>query len=139
MTQQQTSNTMTLAEQLDILFDIFRAPNGKMFSVKEVSEAISMTPATVSRIKSGSVPDPRISTVKMFAKFFDISLDYFLCDTREECRAFLAHEKAQRAVPVLTLRSREMAADIIEDIQRMVEYIDLVEQSDRLHHFLDAD
>lgn len=136
MSKNSDSRELKLAEQLDILFDVFRAPNGKPYTVKEVSEAIRMTPATVSRIRSGNVPDPRMSTLKMFARFFHISLDYFFCGTREECRDFLARERGLESIPELTLRSQDMARAIIADIERMVDYIDIIEKSERLHQLL---
>ena len=87
-----TTEPLPLAIKFEILVDNFTAPDGSLYSLTEVSEATGVAINTLSRIKTGRIADPRLSTLISIIDFYGISLDYFNCKTVEDCYRFLSNQ-----------------------------------------------
>ncbi len=124
-------NTLPLWRQLEILFDTVPAPDGKSYSLTEVAAATGIALNTLSRLKTGRIEDPRLSTLLILMNFFHLSLDYFTCQTETACYQFLQQELHRRStMPEIALRVREMSSDVMAELQRMVTYIDSLQEED---------
>jgi transcriptional regulator with XRE-family HTH domain len=66
-------------------------------SESELAQALNIPVMTVRRIVSGETADPRISTLKLFADYFDISLDHLIHASKPLQRF---NESTPRSVPV---------------------------------------
>lgn len=124
-------NNLPLWRQLEILFDTVPAPDGKPYSLTEIAAATGVALNTLSRLKTGRIEDPRLSTLLILTKFFNISLDYFNCRTETACYQFLQQELHRHStMPEIALRVREMSSDVMAELQRMVTYIESLQEGD---------
>lgn len=65
----------------------------------DLATKLNITYNTLHRLVSGTTSDPKISTLKQIADFFNISLDTLLNDTSAELKT---HDDAPRFVPILS-------------------------------------
>lgn len=84
-------------EMINILFEVLRRSSGKSFTYKEVAQRVGITETTLATIRTKVERNPTLPTLQGISKFFDIPLDYFNCNTAEECYAFIANVKAGKA------------------------------------------
>lgn len=118
-----------LCRQLEILFEIMLDPDGRPYSLTELAKATDLTLNTVSRLKTGRITDPRLSTLIAICDFFGVGLDYFNCTSEAECYQVLAqiNHKHER-LPEIVTRVRGMTHDIIGEIERFRAYIDQLDE-----------
>ena len=120
---------LPLARKFEILLDEAAATHGRSRSMTALSEDTGIALNTLSRLKTGRIEDPRLSTLRLIAGFFDISLDYFSCRTEAGCFEFLKDERRRRStVPEIATRVRAMSDDVVSEIEKMVDYIRLLEE-----------
>lgn len=80
---------LPLSEQVKILFDSVRHPDGRPFTLQEVSDGSGVSLGTIGQIRSGKLNNPQLNTLRALAQFFGVPLRYFETGTREECYALL--------------------------------------------------
>jgi len=83
------------AEQLSA--NLKRLLKEHRISENELAQALNIPVMTVRRIVSGETTDPRISTLKLFADYFEISLDQLIQSSKTIQRF---QQNATRSVPV---------------------------------------
>ena len=121
---------LALSKKFQLLFNSVMAPDSSSHTLTEVSETTGIALNTLSRLKTGRIEDPRLSTLLLISNFFGISLDYFRCQTEEDCVQFLMEEQRRHStVPQIALRVREMSHDVLAEIGKMVDYIEYLEGS----------
>ncbi len=91
---------LPLSEQIKVLFDSVRHPEGRPFTLQEVSEATGVSLGTIAQMRSGKIQNPQLNTLRALCPFFGIPLRYFETTTREECYAILTNPSTL-AKPVL--------------------------------------
>jgi transcriptional regulator with XRE-family HTH domain len=129
---------LPLARKFEILLDEAAAAHGRSHSMTALSEDTGLALNTLSRLKTGRIEDPRLSTLRLIAGFFDISLDYFSCRTEDACFEFLKDERRRRStVPEIATRVREMSGEVMEEVNKMVDYNRMLE--DRQSELLETD
>ena len=69
-------------------------------SESEIAQSLSIPVMTVRRIVSGETGDPRISTLKLIADYFNVSIDSLLEDNDQKSLNFMA-KKMPQFIPVL--------------------------------------
>ena len=77
------------------------APDGVPHSLAALAHATELSEQSLRYLLEGRTQYPRLNTVRRLCRFYDISLDYFGCETEAECRAYLAQLAAQRASPLV--------------------------------------
>lgn len=120
------NDTMTIADQVNILFDMFTKPNGKTYTFPDVSRAAGVNLATLSKLKSGTLTNPTLITLRRIASFFDIQLDYFDCQSEEECRSYLAQHRYKQHGKIdltLALRSHGLSEKGVSHVLDTISYI----------------
>jgi len=98
---------LPLEDQIRVLFDVVRHPEGRPYTLQEVSEQIDVSLATISQMRSGRIKNPQLHTLRELCRFFDVPLHYFETRTVEACYAVsqanrppippIAHQIAVRA------------------------------------------
>lgn len=66
----------------------------------EIARCLNTSVMTIRRIMSGETEDPRISTLKLIANYFNISIDYLL-DDNEIGTTQIIEKKTPKFVPIL--------------------------------------
>lgn len=84
----------TLANNLQALL------KAKKVSEGEVASSINMPVMTVRRIVSGETSDPRISTIKLLADYFKVTIDDLLCDEEGRFQTIRV-QSTPRCLPIL--------------------------------------
>lgn len=132
---------ITLAEQVNILFDTMTDPEGKSYTMQQVSSVVNVSLAGLSRMRSGEITNPSITTLKQICKFFDISLDYFQCYSEEDCRAYLrqadsriVRKRIEDLPPPLNaqvfLRSMGLSDEAQRDLLAILKWVRAADQTD---------
>ena len=86
---------ISLAEQVNILFEMVRRPDGKPYTSLEVCDRINIGNSTMSQLRNGLSMNPNLVTLRKICDFFKVQLNYFDCRTSEECLAYLKKYKPQ--------------------------------------------
>ena len=84
-------------EQLRILIEFMPASDGLPHSLAAIAQATELTEQSLRYLLEGRTEYPRLNTARRLCRFYDISLDYFGCETEAACRAYLAQLASQRA------------------------------------------
>ena len=113
---------LPLNEQIRILFDSVRHPEGRAFTLQEVSDATGVSLGTIAQMRSGKVQNPQLNTLRALCSFFDIPLRYFETQTREECYAILAEPttSAKPALNEIAFRASGLSPQAQQDILRLL-------------------
>lgn len=113
---------LPLNEQIRILFDSVRHPEGRAFTLQEVSDATGVSLGTVAQMRSGKVQNPQLNTLRALCRFFDVPLRYFETRTHEECYALLAEPSASAkpALNEIAFRASGLSPEAQQDILRLL-------------------
>lgn len=83
------SDAMSAGQKLNILFGLLLDENGKPYTNKQVAHHIGVTETAISMIRARRGKDqinPTLTTIQGICDFFNVPLDYFNCQTPEQCR-----------------------------------------------------
>lgn len=80
-------NYITFTEQFNILIE--SDPVYHNAPLETIAAAIGSSHQTVSNLITGKTPSPRLSTVRSICEAFNITLDYFMSDTVDDCQQYL--------------------------------------------------
>ena len=88
------SQIQMLSNNLRTLLDTRRV------SESEIANALNIPVMTVRRIVSGETTDPRISTLKLIADYFNVSIDFLIGNKEKNSLNFMAKSMPQ-FIPIL--------------------------------------
>ena len=111
------SNYLPLAEQLRILFESIRKPNGAAYTLQEVSRATGISLPTFSQLRNGKSTNPQLNTLRALCRYFNIPLQYFDTRSAEECYAILAEGRNGNDIEGINYIAH-MAASLSPDAQQ---------------------
>ena len=83
--------------QFSILLETVRDPDGQPYNTGAIARATGLSEQSLLYLLDGRSAYPRLDTLRRLCRFYNISLDYFDCETEENCRAYLAKEMAGRS------------------------------------------
>ena len=134
---------LPLAEQIKILFESVRHPQGRPFTLQEVSDATGVSLGTIAQMRTGKILNPQLNTLRALCPFFGIPLRYFETTTREECYAILT-DPSTIAKPVLNeiaFRANGLPRQAQQDILSLIKLIEEEEKQRRENpeRFSDSD
>jgi len=101
------TQTLTLAQKIELLFETVRRPDGKRFTYEDLERATGIKPSSLSRLRGGDYTDPHLSTIAAIAKAFGVRLSYFATEMTEvEAREYL-HSKDASLLDQLRLKEQD--------------------------------
>ena len=121
---------LPLPEQLEILFEVRLHPDGRPYTLHEVSRATGISHGTVSHMRTGRVDNPQFSTLRALCRFFDIPLRYFKTTTRDQCYTLLA-SKPSSVTPALgeiSFRAMQLSPDAQAEILQLIRWAHAAEE-----------
>ena len=78
-----------LASQMECLIERGRA-QGKRVTYLGIAQAIGESASNVRKLHLGMSANPSFKTLAAIARYFDVPVAYFACQTEVDCAAFLA-------------------------------------------------
>lgn len=121
---------LSIAEQIQILFDEVLHVEGRPYTLQEVSEQIQVSLATLSQLRSGRIKNPQLSTLRELCRFFKIPLRYFETHNREECYAILAegYDNNPPALNEISFRATALSPQAQQDVLKVIQWVQAAEQ-----------
>lgn len=122
---------LPLAQQLNILFDEIKHPEGRAYTLHEVSEATRISPGTISQMRNSKITNPQLSTVRAIARFFKVPLRYFEARSVEECYTVLAEAAQVEESPPLneiTFRALKLSPRARLELLTVLKWIQAAEK-----------
>lgn len=101
------SQLQTLAKNLRMLLQ------ARGVSESEIAQSLNIPVMTVRRIVSGETEDPRISTLKLIADFFNVSIDFLIEDNDKKPLNFMS-KKTPQFIPILDWKTVKNITSIKE-------------------------
>ena len=124
------SDYLPVSEQLNLLFEAVPHPDGRPYTLQEVSTATGISPGTLSQIRSGQSTNPQLNTLRALGHFFHVPLRYFETRSREECYALLHDSQPPPASSVseIAFRASGLSPKSQRDILTIVKWVQAAEQ-----------
>ena len=124
-------NYLTVSEQLNILFDSVRHPDGRPYQLQEVGEATGISLGTISQMRAGKIKNPQLNTLRAIGHFFNVPLRYFETRTAEECYAIIANRAdagEMQAMSEIAFRASSLPPRAQQDILTVIKWVQAAEQ-----------
>lgn len=121
---------LAVAEQIQILFDEVQHPEGRPYTLQEVSDRLDVSLATLSQLRSGRIKNPQLSTLRELCRFFNVPLRYFETHSREECYAILAEgqETVSPALNEISFRATSLSPQAQQDVLKVIQWVQAAER-----------
>lgn len=121
---------LSVAEQIQILFDEVQHPEGRPYTLQEVSDQLEVSLATLSQLRSGRIKNPQLSTLRELCRFFNVPLRYFETRSREECYAILAEEQeaSSPALNEISFRATSLSPQAQQDVLKVIQWVQAAER-----------
>jgi transcriptional regulator with XRE-family HTH domain len=122
---------LPLADQIQILFEAVRHPDGRSYTLQEVSEQTQVSLATLSQLRTGRIKNPQLSTLRALCAFFQVPLRYFDTRTTEECYAIVVQKEEEDTNPALneiSFRATHLSPEAQEDILKVIQWVQAAEE-----------
>ncbi len=129
---------LPVSEQLRVLFEEVTNRDGRPSSLQEVSDAIDVSVATLSQLRTGRIKNPQLHTVREICRFFGVPLRFFETKSIQECYAILAGETVEAAEPIseIALRASRLSEKSQQDILMMIGWVQAAEAQRKNGHDL---
>lgn len=122
---------LSVAEQLNLLFDAIRHPEGRAYQLQEVGEATGISLGTISQMRAGKIKNPQLNTLRALCRFFNVPLRFFETRTVEECYSILADQAEAhepRALSEIAFRASSLPPRAQQDILTVIKWVQAAEQ-----------
>ena len=121
---------LSVAEQLQILFEEVLHPENRPYTLQEVSQHIDVSLPTLSQLRSGRSKNPQLNTLRELCRFFKVPLRYFETHSREECYAVLAEKDAgdSSALNEISFRATHLSHQAQQDILKVIQWVQAAER-----------
>jgi transcriptional regulator with XRE-family HTH domain len=120
------AKTLSLAEQVDILFQHRRA-RGYALTYRAVAAATGETGNNIFRIHHSQNLNPGLRTLSALARYFETDLGYFACQTRTDCLNYLRRTVSSKTLDKLALRAEGISP---AGLKKILQVVDLVRQAE---------
>jgi transcriptional regulator with XRE-family HTH domain len=94
-------------EQFQILMTTQVTADGRPYPLGTLAKAAGLSEKSLQKMLDGRTQNPRLDSVRRICRFYRISLDYFDCETKAACLAFLAQNAAEGASLVVRTIDQE--------------------------------
>jgi transcriptional regulator with XRE-family HTH domain len=121
---------LPVAEQLHILFETVKHPEGRPYTMQEVSEVIDVSLPTLSQLRTGRIRNPQLHTLREICRFFQVPLRYFETRSAEQCYAILAGEQAEEISPIheIAFRATHLSPKSQQDVLTIIKWVQAAEE-----------
>lgn len=104
-----SSKFATLAQKLDLLFELIKQPNGQRVTYEYLERKVGIKSSTISRLRRGQNLDPLFTNIIAIANAFGVRVSFFATDmTLEEAREYLEDPENVRFIDDLRVRQQQI-------------------------------
>lgn len=123
-------NFLPVSDQLNILFNEVKHPDGRPYTIQEVSAAINVSVATLSQLRTGKIKNPQLHTLREICRFFHVPLRYFETRSIEECYAVLAGNPVEALSPIneIAFRATHLSPKSQQDVLTIIRWVQAAEE-----------
>lgn len=120
---------LSVAEQLQLLFEAVHHPTGRAYTMQEVSNTIDVSLATLSQLRAGKIKNPQLHTLREIGRFFQVPLRFFETRSVEECYALLAEGKEETLTPIneIAFRATQLSPESQRDVLTIIHWVEAAE------------
>lgn len=124
------SSYLELHKQVQILFERILHPDGRPYTLKEVSDGTGISLGTLSHIRSGRISNPGFTSMRSLSDFFDIPLKYFQTRSVEECYAILVDKQQEEITEIseIAFRTTQLSSKSQLDVLAIIKWIQAAEE-----------
>lgn len=122
---------LPVSEQLNILFDSVRHPDGRSYLLQEVGAGTGISLGTLSQMRAGKIKNPQLNTLRAICRFFNVPLRYFETRNAEECYAILSNRESAsetRELSEIAFRASSLPPRAQQDILTVIKWVQAAEQ-----------
>lgn len=128
------ADVLSLAQQIVLLFEARQHPDGRAYTMQEVSDATGISVAAISQMRNAKINNPQLNTLRALCKFFEVPLRYFETQTIDECYAIF---NGDNQPPVVTnneiaFRANALSEQAQRDILNMIKWVQAAEKQRRI-------
>jgi len=123
------SDFLSVAEQLQVLFEAVQHPSGRAYTLQEVSDTIDVSLPTLSQLRTGKIKNPQLHTLREICRFFNVPLRYFETRSVEECYALLAEQREDTASQLneIAFRATQLSPESQRDVLTIIRWVEAAE------------
>lgn len=130
------TNFLSIADQLNVLMTVRTHPDGRAYTLQEVSAGTGIGAATISQMRTGRIRNPQFSTIRALCAFFAVPLRFFETRTVEECYSLLqAHDEADTSetgeISEIAFRATRLSAEAQQDILTIIKWVQAAERAQK--------
>ena len=121
---------LPVSDQLNLLFETRQHPDGRPYTLQEVSEATGVSAGTISQMRAGHSTNPQLSTLRALCHFFQVPLRYFETRSSEECYAILSEVQSPppSSASEIAFRASNLSPKSQRDILTIIKWVQSAEQ-----------
>lgn len=122
---------LPVSDQLNILFDHVRHPDGRPYLLQEVGDATGVSLGTISQMRAGKIKNPQLNTLRAICRFFNVPLRYFETRTADECYAIIADRTETtetKELNEIAFRASGLSPRSQQDILTVIKWVQAAEQ-----------
>ena len=108
--------TIRISEQVCLLMTLDQQTT---VNITQIAKAAGISSQALANIIQGKSENPRLKTLQALCQYYGISLDYFACESKAECEAFLYKHQMETASE-LVFEIEHEAAELSPKGQRNV-------------------
>lgn len=125
---------LTLGQQVRLLFEVRQHPEGRPYTMQEVSDATGISVAAISQMRNDKINNPQLQTLRALCKFFEVPLRYFETRSAEECYAIFNGDNQPPKLEVneIAFRASSLSEAAQQDILNMIKWVQAAEKQRRL-------
>ena len=125
---------LPLSQQIELLFEVRQHPDGRPYTMQEVSNATSLSVAAISQMRHGKIKYPQLNTLRSLCQFFDVPLRYFETQTTDECYAIFNgdNQPPDIAINEIAFRANALSEQAQRDILNMIKWVQAAEKQRKL-------
>jgi transcriptional regulator with XRE-family HTH domain len=119
---------LPVAEQLNLLFEAVRHPDGRPYTLQEVADRTGISVGTLSQMRGGRIKNPQLNTLRVLCRFFGVPLRYFETCTLDECYALLTPSPTETTpLNEIAFRASGLSPRSQRDILTIIKWVQAAE------------
>ena len=125
--------SLRFGDKLRLLMQTKFDADGKPLNARTLGDAIGMSDQVIQNFLNGDADNPRMKTIRLVCRVYGVSIDYFMCETLDQCRAMLAALHPQLATPLMTTITEEteqLSPKGQRNVARLLEWVTQMRKGD---------
>ena len=126
------NHPLPVNKQIELLLEHGRDADGHRYSLADVAKRTGIRYQTLSNLINGSSSNPRLETLRSLCRLYEISLDYFSCETEETCLNLLKQHIVDNShnIQEITDETKSLSPKGKRNVMAIMEWMNRASQGD---------